>query len=144
MLGMNTLSENNSYICGFSNSTLRNLLFTVGLGAALLITYNKCIECVIIIALISGITMTCIPTMPMVFILSCAVLLLHTIDYKDATIKVEVPLENFVYIPSWDDFHKYVHMSPGKGIDESIDSSIKTPNETPDGFSSLFGDNHKI
>jgi len=36
---------------------------------------------------------------------------MHAIDYRNATIKVEVPLENLVYIPTWDDVHKYVHFS---------------------------------
>jgi len=95
----------------FSSSFIRNVVLTVVLGVGLVVTYNRCIECVFCIMLISGLTMSCIPTMPLVFMLSCGVLLMHAIDYRDATIKVEVPLENLVYIPTWDDVHKYVHFS---------------------------------
>jgi hypothetical protein len=91
------------------NSFFWNCLFTCGLGVGLALTYNRCIECVFCILLLSGVTMSCIPTMPMVFMLSCFVLLMHAIDYRNASIKVEVPLENLMYIPTWDEVHKYVH-----------------------------------
>jgi len=104
--------------CGLSNKMLRSLMFTAALGLALFLTYNRCIECVICIAIVSGLTMTCIPMSPMIFILSLVVLLMHVIDYRNATIKVEVPLENIVHIPTWDDMHKYVHISPISMDDE--------------------------
>ena len=108
---------------------LRGLLFSIGLGIALYLTYNQCVKCVIVIAIISGLTMTCIPTMPIVFLISCTVLILHLIDYHSATVKVEIPLENFVYIPSWDDVNKYVHMDIPKSLNEggsNSDSSMKS------------------
>lgn len=113
--------------CGLSGKILRKLMFTFALGLALVLTYNRCIECVLCIAILSGLTMSCIPSMPLVFILSCAVLLMHAIDYRNATIKVEVPLENFVSIPSWDDMHKYVHFSKDSTVlqDFSIDHEHK-------------------
>ena len=52
-----------------------------GLAAALLLTYDKCIECVLCVAVMSAITMNCVPLMPLVFVLSVAVLMMHAIDY---------------------------------------------------------------
>jgi len=100
-----------SFDVGISSSNARKIIFTVLLGVALAITFDKCISCVFVILILSGLTMSCIPTMPIVFLLCCGVLLMHAIDYRNASIRVEVPLENFVYIPTWDDVHKYVHVS---------------------------------
>jgi len=77
---------------------------------ALLLTYDSCIGCVIGIAIISGLTMNCIPLMPLVFILSIIVLFYHAIDYNKATLSVEVPLQDFVHVPTWNDVKKYVHV----------------------------------
>lgn len=80
------------------------------LVCALLLTYDSCIGCVIGIAIISGLTMNCIPLMPLVFILSIIVLFYHAIDYNKATLSVEVPLQDFVHVPTWNDVKKYVHV----------------------------------
>jgi len=91
---------------------LRSLVLVSVLSAILLLTYNKCIACVVGVAIVAGLTMTCVPLMPLVFMVSTAILLLHAIDYNSATIKVEVPLQNVVYIPTWKDVEEYVHVSP--------------------------------
>ena len=95
---------------------LWKLALVGGLGAALLITYNKCIECVLCIAVLSALTMNCVPLMPLVFVLSAAVLLLHAVDYDKATIKVEVPLQDVMYIPTWKDVQEYVHVVPPTAV----------------------------
>lgn len=102
---------------------MRYVIFTIGLGIGLAVTYNRCITCVVCIAVLSALTMNCVPGMPLVFLLSCAVLFMHAIDYRHASVKVEVPLENFVYIPSWDDVHKYVHFSSSKDSTEAAAKS---------------------
>ena len=94
------------------NKFLRSLMMVSILSGVLILTYDKCITCVIIVAVISGTTMTCVPLMPLVFMVSTAVLLLHAIDYNSATIRVEVPLQNVIYIPTWKDVKDYVHVSP--------------------------------
>ena len=91
---------------------LCKLALVGGLGGALLITYNNCITCVMCIALVSLVTMNCVPLMPLVFGLSVAVLLMHAVDYDKATIKVEVPLQDVIYIPTWKDVQSYVHVVP--------------------------------
>jgi hypothetical protein len=82
------------------------------LSAALLTTYNKCIVCVLAVAVFSALTMNCVPLMPLVFVLSIAVLLMHAVDYDKATIRLEVPLQDIVYIPTWKDVQEYVHVVP--------------------------------
>ncbi len=104
--------------CVFSNRLLRNAMFLAGLAGALIMTYDKCVGCVLCIAVISGFTLTCIPGSPVIFILSLSVLLYHAVDYRNATVKVEVPLENLVYIPTWDDVQKYVHVNAGLDVDQ--------------------------
>ena len=96
----------------------RNVMVTALLLGGLAFTYDKCIWCVVGIAMCSLFFSSCIPMMPLVFMISCIVLIMHAVDYHNATIKVEVPLENIVYIPNWDDIHKYVHVNP-------IDSETK-------------------
>ena len=108
-------SESN---CVISNKFLRNAMFTAVLAGMLILTYDKCVGCVLAIAVVSGLSMTCIPGSPVIFILALSVLLYHAVDYKNATVKVEVPLENFVYIPTWDDVEKYVHVNPGMDVDK--------------------------
>lgn len=88
-------------------------LFFLGLlAAALALTYQRCYWCVLSIMVISAVTMNCIPFMPVIFLVSLAVLLMHAVDYDNATIKVEVPLQNMVYVPTWNDVQKYVSMVP--------------------------------
>jgi len=89
-----------------------NALLVMILAGVLFLTYDSCIGCVIGIAIISALTMNCIPLMPLVFILSIIVLLYHAIDYNKATLRVEVPLQDFVHIPTWNDVQKYVHVAP--------------------------------
>ena len=74
----------------------------------LAITYDHCIPCVIGVLVFSGLTMHCIPYMSIVFILAACVLIYHAIDYKKASIKVEVPLQDVIYVPTWDDLKQYV------------------------------------
>jgi len=83
-----------------------------GMTGALMVTYDKCVGCVLCIAIFSAMTMNCIPLMPIVFLLSVVILLYHSIDYNKATIKVEVPLQDVMYIPTWKDVQEYVHVMP--------------------------------
>jgi hypothetical protein len=112
----NNQSNNNGTCLGNASSKfLRSLILVSILSGILVLTYDKCIVCVIVVAIISGLTMTCVPLMPLVFMVSTAVLLLHAIDYNSATIRVEVPLQNVIYIPTWKDVEEYVHVSPNAG-----------------------------
>jgi hypothetical protein len=110
----NSNNNNNESSCFGAATTklIRSLILVSILSGALVLTYNRCIGCVILIAIFSAITMTCVPLMPLVFMVSAAVLILHAIDYNSATIKVEVPLQNVLYIPTWKDVEQYVHVSP--------------------------------
>lgn len=110
----NSNSNNRSCLSKATSKFLRSLVMVSILSGILVLTYNKCITCVIIVAIISGLTMTCIPLMPLVFMVSTAILLLHAIDYNSATIRVEVPLQNVIYIPTWKDVEEYVHVSPSE------------------------------
>ena len=87
-----------------------NCLFVAALGGVLALTYNRCIWCVVGVAIVSALTMNCVPLTPLVFMLSLAVLVMHAIDYRSASIRVEVPLQDIIYIPTWDDMQHYVHM----------------------------------
>jgi hypothetical protein len=40
--------------------------------------------------------------------------LLHSIDYNKATIKVEVPIQDVIYVPTWSDLQEYVRLVPSK------------------------------
>jgi hypothetical protein len=93
---------------------LRGTAFSAGLAIILVLTYQQCVWCVIAIMLFSALSMSCIPSMPLVFILSLFTLLFHAIDMEKASVKIEVPLENLVYIPTWNDFTKYVKIGPDK------------------------------
>jgi hypothetical protein len=84
------------------------------IAAALYLSYNSCIKCVICIAIVSGVTMNCVPLMPLVFVMSVTVILLHSIDYNKATIKVEVPIQDVIYVPTWSDLQEYVRLVPSK------------------------------
>ena len=91
-------------------------LFSIGMFAslvgALVATYDTCVGCVITVALLSLLLMSVVPLMPVVFLVSVGVLLYHAIDYRTATVRVEVPLQNLVYVPTYDDVRKYVHLAP--------------------------------
>ena len=84
------------------------------MAAALYLSYNSCIKCVICIAIVSGVTMNCVPLMPLVFVMSVTVIFLHSIDYNKATIKVEVPIQDVIYVPTWSDLQEYVRLVPSK------------------------------
>jgi len=113
----NNNNNNNSTCLGNATTKFLRSLFLVSvLSGILVLTYDKCIVCVIVVAIISGLTMTCVPLMPLVFMVSTAVLLLHAIDYNSATIRVEVPLQNVIYIPTWKDVEDYVHASPNSDV----------------------------
>jgi hypothetical protein len=90
---------------------LRGACISAIVGMILILTYQKCIWCVVGIAIFSAVTMNCIPLMPLVFLLSLFVLAYHAIDYQKASIRVEVPLQDIVYIPTWDDVSKYVKVA---------------------------------
>jgi hypothetical protein len=90
---------------------LSTLMFAALVGV-LVVTYDSCVGCVIVVALISLLLMSVVPLMPVVFLVSVAVLLYHAIDYRTATVRVEVPLQNLVYVPTYDDVRKYVHLAP--------------------------------
>ena len=91
---------------------MRGVALSATVGIVLVLTYHNCIWCVLAITLFSGLTMNCIPLMPLVFLMSLLVLLFHAIDYQRASIRVEVPLQDIVYVPSWDDLTKYVKVAP--------------------------------
>ncbi len=87
---------------------LLKFLFVAALAAALYWTYDQCIWCVLGIMCLSALTMNCIPFMPIVFMLSLATLIMRAVNYDNATIKVEVPLQNVIHVPTWDDMQQYV------------------------------------
>ncbi len=96
-----------SWLSGF----LRGACISAIVAIVLILTYQRCIWCVVGIALFSAITMNCIPLMPLVFLMSLFVLAYHSIDYQRASIRVEVPLQDLVYVPTWEDIHKYVKVA---------------------------------
>ena len=110
----NTNNNRRSCLSDTVSRFLRSLVMVSILSGILILTYDKCIMCVIAVAIISGLTMTCVPLMPLIFMVSTAILLLHAIDYNSATIRVEVPLQNVIYIPTWKDVEEYVHVSPSE------------------------------
>jgi hypothetical protein len=114
--GSNNNNNNSTCLGNATTKFLRSLFLVSVLSGILVLTYDKCIICVIVVAIISGLTMTCVPLMPLVFMVSTAVLLLHAIDYNSATIRVEVPLQNVIYIPTWKDVEDYVHVSPNSDV----------------------------
>jgi hypothetical protein len=83
----------------------------VALVITLAVTYESCVLCVLGVAIVSLMCMQAAPMMPLVFIASVVILLYHTVDYHKATVRVEVPLSDLVYVPTYDDFQKYVHMT---------------------------------
>lgn len=87
---------------------IRSFALTAIVLGILALTYDECVGCVLGIAVFSGVTMNCIPTMPIVFMLSLMVLIYHAIDYRKASIRVEVPLQDVVYVPTWDDLKQYI------------------------------------
>lgn len=97
---------------------LRGALLSSVVAIILVLTYQNCIWCVVGVALFSAATMNCIPLMPLVFLCSLFVLAYHAIDYQRASIRVEVPLQDIIYVPTWEDVHKYVKVS-GSLLEES-------------------------
>jgi hypothetical protein len=87
-----------------------NCAFVGVLASILALTYDRCVWCVVGVAAASALTMNCVPLTPIVFMLSSAVLIMHAIDYRSASIRVEVPLKDVVYIPTWKDVKQYVHV----------------------------------
>ena len=78
------------------------------LGGGLALAYNRCLTCVWAIAALSLLTLNCIPGMPVIFLMSAAVLLMHAVDLNRATLKMEIPLGDL--IPSYDSVRPYVHL----------------------------------
>jgi hypothetical protein len=99
--------QSRTWLWGF----LRGACISATVAMILVLTYQRCIWCVVGIALFSGITMNCLPLMPLVFLMSLFVLAYHAIDYQKASIRVEVPLQDIVYVPTWDDISKYVKVA---------------------------------
>ena len=91
-----------------------NCAFVGLLGAVLALTYDRCVWCVVGVAVASALTMNCIPLTPILFLVSMGVLLMHAIDYHSASIRVEVPLQDVVYVPTWKDVEQYVHVDKPK------------------------------
>jgi hypothetical protein len=87
-----------------------NCAFVGVLATILALTFDRCVWCVVGVAVASALTMNCVPLTPIVFMLSSAVLIMHAIDYRSASIRVEVPLKDVVYIPTWKDVKQYVHV----------------------------------
>ena len=71
-----------------------NILLLGLLTGALALAYERCVTCVLGIAVLSILLMNCVPGMPIVFLLSVAVLLYHAVDYQKATVKVGVNLHH--------------------------------------------------
>jgi hypothetical protein len=90
---------------------LRGVCISTTVGMILVLTYQRCIWCVVAIAIFSAMTMNCLPLMPLVFLMSLFVLAYHAIDYQKASIRVEVPLQDIVYVPTWDDISRYVKVA---------------------------------
>ena len=105
-------AEASSALSGWTLALVKGLALTAVLGVALLLTYDRCIGCVVAIAALAGLTMNCVPLMPLVFLMSMLVLVMHAIDYNSASIRVEVPLQDVIYVPTWDDISKYVKVGP--------------------------------
>ncbi len=84
------------------------------LAGGLYLSYDSCIKCVVCIAIVSGLTINCVPLMPLVFATSIGVILLHSVDYNKATIKLEVPIQDVIYVPTWSDLQEYVKLVPAK------------------------------
>ena len=103
-------SSKTQYKCPFATKMLKSMLLCSILTIALVLTYNRCISCVVIIALIAALTMSCVPLMPLVFLISSSVLFFHAIDYDKASIRVEVPLQTMIHVPTWNDVNQYVHI----------------------------------
>ena len=89
-----------------------SMVMFASLVGALAATYDSCVGCVLAVAVISLLLMAIVPLMPVVFLVSVGVLLYHAIDYRTATVRVEVPLQNLVYVPTYEDLRKYVHLTP--------------------------------
>ena len=94
--------------CKVPWSLIRAVSITLVMLAILAVTYDQCVPCVIGVLIFSGLTMHCIPYMSVVFIIAGCVLIYHAIDYKKASIRVEVPLSDVIYVPTWDDLKQYV------------------------------------
>ena len=90
---------------------LKGLALTSILAVALVLTFDRCVWCVVGIAAFSGLTMNCVPMMPLIFMLSMLTLIMHAVDYQKASIRVEIPLQDMIYVPTWDDFHRYVKVA---------------------------------
>ena len=105
---MQEVAVHKSRPCKVPWPLVRALIMTVGAIVILATTYDRCTGCVLGVMVFAGLTMNCVPGMPLVFVVAILVLLYHAIDYKKSSIKVEVPLQDIVYIPTWGDLKQYV------------------------------------
>jgi hypothetical protein len=92
---------------------LGKFALVAALTAVLVLTYEHCIVCVVCVCVFSLATLNCIPLMPLVFALSVAILVWHSVDVQRSTVRVEIPLNNLIYVPTLSDFEQYVHFQPG-------------------------------
>jgi hypothetical protein len=92
---------------------LWKLALVAALTATLLLTYEHCIVCVVCVSVLALLTLNCVPLMPLVFALSVGILVWHSVDIKQSTVRVEIPLNNLIYVPSYSDIEQYVHFQPG-------------------------------
>jgi hypothetical protein len=112
---------------------LWNMALVAALTGALFLTYDRCITCVLAITVLSLLSLNCVSGMPLVFALSLGVLLIHAIDYNHASVKVEIPLGDIVYIPTYDDIERYVHVLPASS---SASAAAAMPLSAPPASSS--------
>ena len=106
-----------------SRKMLYNAIILTMLCGALAITYNRCVTCVVCIALFALLTISCVPGMGLVFVLSVMIIVGHSVNYNKATVDISIPLSDIVHIPSWTDLKKdldYVHVEPavGRGVSQ--------------------------
>jgi hypothetical protein len=88
------------------------MALVAALATTLLLAYEHCIVCVVCVCVFSLATLNCIPLMPLVFALSVAILVWHSVDIQQSTVRVEIPLNNLIYVPTLGDFERYVHFQP--------------------------------
>ena len=89
---------------------IRAFTLTLIAGTVLAITYNSCIVCVLGVLIFSTLTINCLPGMPLVFFATIAILLYNAIDFQRASVRVEVPLQDIVHVPTWKDMQQYVRL----------------------------------
>ena len=84
--------ESSSWCCCCSRKYMLrfalNCAFVGILTGILALTYNRCVWCVVGVAVASALTMNCVPLTPIVFMLSAGILIMHAIDYRLSLIHI--------------------------------------------------------